>query len=112
MNQKVEIPFEMKHMLLLSQIINSDNTRFEILILGENMKPDIRNEKANSVIHLLLYIQREGQYVFENLIESFAFESNEMAYNFLTELPNMSALDLLLKLNGPVDIDMEIQPIQ
>ncbi|WP_262173229.1 hypothetical protein [Saccharococcus sp. Marseille-Q5394] len=104
MKSTVNIPKELLDgMTLLSEVINPEFDNFAIVILGGNM--DAANYRAGfSVIRLYLFIREGDEYHYEKELEAFAFESLETAYGFLLALPNMSALDLLLRMHGPAGL--------
>ena len=106
------VPEEKKHLILLTQIINKEQDHFAIVILGDNMKPQVYNCREHCVLHIDLYMRTGLSYSFEKTLESFAFASPEEAYTFLLDFREMSALDLLLKMHGPVDLLIDNQQLQ
>lgn len=85
--------------ILLSEIINRDYDKIALVLLGENMDlAKYRNEL--STIRLYLFMKKGGEYVYEKELEAFSFDGLAPAFDFLKKLPNMSALDYILRVNA------------
>ncbi|WP_342538296.1 hypothetical protein MKY15_19515 [Sporosarcina sp. FSL K6-1540] len=100
-DNEIVIPEELKaNMIILSTVMSPTKEDIGILIMGENMEPK-QYTNGLSVIRLYLLNQRNFKYYIEMELEAFAFNDLESAYEFLTNLPNMSALELILMMNNP-----------
>lgn len=99
MNKDVEIviPDMLKHMEILTIAISPVMQDLGILIMGVNMKP-LKNELPTIRIYLL---QKDGRkFNVEKELEAFSFFDANSAMEFVMNLPEMSALELLLMMNG------------
>lgn len=109
MKNIVKVPEELLvGRILLSEIINRDYDKIALVLLGENMElAKYKNEL--STIRLYLFMKRGGEYVYEKELEAFSFDGLMPAFDFLKALPNMSALDYILRINAPQEILNELR---
>ena len=84
-----------EEMQFLSSVFSSIQKDSGILIMGENLE---LGEKV-PIIRLYLLKRFDLYWHVQDELEAFAFADSASAYNFLRDLPEMSALDLLIKLN-------------
>lgn len=84
-----------EEMEFLSSVFSSIQKDSGILIMGENLALG----KTVPVIRLYLLKRFDLYWYVQDELEAFAFADSVSAYNFLRDLPEMSALDLLIKMN-------------
>jgi len=102
----IVIPEELKvNMIILSTVVSPTKQGIGILIMGENMEPK-QHSSGLPVIRLYLLNKRNFKYHIEMELEAFAFHDLKSGYEFLDNLPNMSALELILMMNNP-DFDFD-----
>ena len=100
-DNEIVIPEELKvNMKILSTVLSPTKEEIGILIMGENMEPKQYTSRL-SVIRLYLLSKRNFKYYIEMELEAFAFHDLDSAYEFLNNLPNMSALELIIMMNSP-----------
>lgn len=89
--------------ILLSEIINREYDKIALVLLGENM--DLGSYRKDlSTSRLYLFMKEGGEYVYEKELEAFSFDGLAPAHEFLRALPNMSALDYVLRINASEDL--------
>lgn len=84
-----------EEMEFLSSVFSSIQKDSGILIMGENLALG----ETVPVIRLYLLKRFDLYWHVQDELEAFAFADSVSAYNFLRDLPEMSALDLLIKMN-------------
>ncbi|MDN4608046.1 hypothetical protein [Sporosarcina highlanderae] len=103
--KKIELPNDLfDGMMYLTQVISPARDHVAIVIMGENMDEDAYDPDEFSVIRLYLFIDDGRAFSPVQEIEAFSFKGLEDAYGFLKALPEMSAMDLMLRMNGLTDM--------
>lgn len=92
-------------MEFLSSVFSNVQKQSGILIMGENLD----GEEELPVIRLYLLKRCDLYWHVQDELQAFAFPDVLSAYQFLQELPQMSALDLLIKMNSP-QTESEVRP--
>lgn len=93
---KIELPEELEGMEILATLLSPDKPEIGVLVLGEDYQ-----EKSNQpVIRVYLINMYEEEWVIQDELQAFAFWSFESAKRFVDDLPSMSAIDLMLLMNG------------
>lgn len=91
-----ELPEEFEGMELLETLISPAKSDMGIMILGENYSEGAERP----TVRIYLISIEEDEWDFEGELQAFEFLNFESAKRFVEELPSMSAIDLLLLLNG------------
>lgn len=96
MEFKLEIPQGFEELELLGTLLSpvADNTG--VIIMGE----DYEDAAAEPTVWLYLIGLIEEKWHIQDELESFTFSNYESAKRFVDDLPSMSAIDLLLLMNG------------
>lgn len=104
MDKRIEIvlPEELKEFVFINTISTPGLNDFEILIMGQDLEP-LGGQLPT--IRLYLIKKHDSEYHFEDEIEAFSFLDTATAMNFAINLPQMTALELLLMMNGQVRAD-------
>lgn len=84
-----------EEMEYLTAVFSDTYKSLGILIMGQNMSMD--NE--STIIRLYLLKRSDLHWHVQEEMKSFVFSNSTSAYNFLNELPHMSALDFLVILH-------------
>jgi len=96
------IPDELQEdMQVLTTIISATMDNIGILIMGENIEPHLEGQL--SVIRIYLLGRDDSEFLVEKELEAFAFHDLDSAHSFLENLPNMTALELLIMMNRTDD---------
>ena len=96
MDYDLELPKEFEGMELLDTLISPAKSDLGIMILGENYS----NGTECPTVRIYLINIEEDEWDFEGELQAFTFPNFVSAKRFVEELPSMSAIDLLLLLNG------------
>ena len=96
MDYDFELPEEFEGMKLLQTLISPAKSDMGIMILGENYS----DGAERPTVRIYLISIKEDEWDFEGELQAFTFLNFESAKRFVEELPSMSAIDLLLLLNG------------
>ena len=96
MDYELELPEEFEGMELLQTLISPANSDMGIMILGENYA-----EGAEwPTVRIYLISIGKDEWDLEGELQAFTFPSFGSAKRFVEDLPSMSAIDLLLLMNG------------
>lgn len=81
---------------LIDTLFSPSKTDIAILILGENYEED----SFGPIVRIYLMEQIKEEWCIQEELQAFQFHNYERAVNFVGDLPNLSALDLMLLMNG------------
>lgn len=96
-NNKPDIPKEIKeNMEVLQVIIYNENDKIGILVMAQ----DYFEGSPNPLLRIYMMHKVEDEYVIQTELEAFQFSDYELAKDFNDRLPNMTALEILLVMNG------------
>ncbi|WP_033543914.1 hypothetical protein [Planococcus sp. CAU13] len=96
MDYDLELPKEFEGMELLQTLISPVKPDMAIMVFGENYS----NRTEQPTVRIYLISIEEDKWDFEGELQAFVFLNFESAQRFVDDLPDMSAIDLLLLLNG------------
>ena len=91
-----ELPEEFEGMELLQTLISPAKSDVGIMVLGENYLAGT----ARPTVRIYLISIQEDEWDFERELQAITFPNFGSAKRFVEELPSMSAIDMLLLLNG------------
>lgn len=92
----IKLPKEAEDLDVLATLFSPAQKHIGILITGE----DYLKEAINPIIRVYLMGLELEEWYIQDELQAFAFYGFKSAKNFVDDLPNMSALDLLLLMNG------------
>lgn len=87
-----------KEMKVLSTIFSPVRDKEGILVAGEGMFP----ESKQPIVRLYLIKEMGSQWRLAEELQAFAFYNYHSAFTFKENLPKMSALDLIMRMNSSV----------
>ncbi|KQL33343.1 hypothetical protein [Psychrobacillus sp. FJAT-21963] len=93
----LRMPIDLEHMEVVNLIESPTVEGLAILFLGENLE-DNENNKPTIRVYLLKRIQ--GIFEIEKELYAFSFYNVNKALTFADNLPQMSALELLIDMNS------------
>lgn len=96
---EMDVPeiFELDGLEIISTIVSPNNEKTGILLVGENF--DLLRP-YNPLVRVYLLNLNEKRYEVKKELYSFSFETTEKASEFLSKLPNLTVIDLILMLNN------------
>lgn len=94
-----------KNIHLLATLLSPSQSSLGILIAGE----EYFQESIQPIIRIYLIEESELEWHIQKELETFVFSSYASAKKFVNDLPEMSALDLLLVMNGWQGSELFIQ---
>jgi len=89
--------FELDDLEVIHTLKYSKDENVGLLIAGEYAN---RINYTNPTIRLYLLNQIKGSFEVTKELDAFSFKTKKEALTFADELPHMSAIDLILKLNS------------
>jgi hypothetical protein len=96
-NMRIRVPEEfMEGLTVLATLSSQSQPTVGMLIVGE----DYEVNSLEITIRIYLVLLENTEWYIEDELQAFAFSNFESANTFVDDLPNMSALDLLLLMNG------------
>ncbi|CEG21503.1 hypothetical protein BN1080_00414 [Planococcus massiliensis] len=81
---------------IIDTLLSPSHPNFGILIAGE----DYFHSSKQPIIRVYLIYENNSEWHIQKELEAFSFSNYSMAKQFISDLPKMSALDLLLLMNG------------
>lgn len=96
MEFKLEIPQGFEELKLLGTLLSPTAADTGIIIMGE----DYEKDSTEPTIWLYLVRLVGEEWHIQDELEAFTFTNYESAERFVADLPGMSAIDLLLLMNG------------
>lgn len=96
MEFKLEIPKGFEELELLGTLLSPVAGNTGVIIMGE----DYEETAAGPTVWLYLIGLIEEKWHIQDELEAFTFSNYESAKRFVDDLPGMSAIDLLLLMNG------------
>ena len=96
MDYDLELPEEFEGMELLQTLISPVKSDMGIMVLGENYS----DGAERPTVRIYLISIEEDEWDLEGELQAFTFPNFGSAKRFVEDLPSMSAIDLLLLLNG------------
>lgn len=96
MDYELELPDEFEGMELLQTLISPAKSDIGIIILGENYSDGVERP----TVRIYLISIEENEWDLEGELQAFTFLNFGSAKRFVEDLPIMSAIDLLLLMNG------------
>ncbi|WP_298830116.1 hypothetical protein [uncultured Planococcus sp.] len=96
MDYDLELPEEFEGMELLQTLLSPAKSDRGIMILGKNYSDGVERP----TVRIYLISIEENEWDLEEELQAFTFLNFGSAKRFVEGLPSMSAIDLLLLLNG------------
>lgn len=95
MKNPLDLPEELEGMVLLETLISPMLPNTGVIIVGENYE-----ETSVQPIVRVYLITMEEDWVIEAELQAFAFRDIASANKFVADLPHLSAIDILIQMNG------------
>lgn len=92
----IKLPKELEDLEVLATLYSPEKPNIGVLVTGE----DYYEKSTQPVIRVYLIGVNEEQWFIQEELEAFSFWSFKSAKKFVDDLPSMSAIDLLLLMNG------------
>lgn len=92
----MNLPKELDGMVLLETLISPMQPNTGVIIAGENYG----ETSALPIVRIYLITMEEEEWVIEAELQAFAFSDIDSANKFVSDLSNLSAIDILIRLNG------------
>lgn len=92
----IELPEKLNGMEVLATLFSPAEPNIGILVTGENYE----EKTTQPLVCVYLIAFNEGKWFIQEELQAFSFWSFKSAKRFVDDLPNMSAIDLMLLMNG------------
>lgn len=96
MKNQMDLPKELDGMVLLETLISPMQPNTGVIIAGENYE----ETSTWPIVRIYLITMEEEDWVMEAELQAFAFSDINSANKFVSDLPNLSAIDILIRMNG------------
>ncbi|WKA57143.1 hypothetical protein QWY16_11590 [Planococcus shenhongbingii] len=108
MKAKWDLPEELKGMEILETLISPVNMDMGVMIVGE----DYFEGAKQSIVRFYLITIKEDECYIDDELQAFAFPNFNSAKKFAEDAPTMSAIDLMLLMNGSLTNDINSNFVQ
>lgn len=92
----MELPKELDGMVLIETLISPMQPHTGVIIVGENYE----ETAIQPLVRIYLITMEDEDWVIETELQAFAFNDLNSANKFVSDLPNLSAIDILIRMNG------------
>lgn len=96
MKNLMELPEEMDGMVLIDVLISPMQPNTGVIIVGENYE----ETSSQPIVRIYLVTMEDEDWVIEVELQAFAFSDIDSANKFVSDLPSLSAIDILIRMNG------------
>lgn len=96
MKNQMNLPEELDGMVLIETLISLMQPNTGVIIVGENYV----ETSIQPIVRLYLITWEDDDWVIETEMQAFAFNDLGSARRFVSDLPNLSAIDILIQMNG------------
>ena len=96
MKKQMNLPEELDGMVLIETLISPMQPNTGVIIAGENYE----ETSIQPIVRIYLITMEEEEWVIETELQAFAFSNIASANKFVSDLPNLSAIDILIRMNG------------
>lgn len=92
----MDLPKELDGMVLIETLISPMQPNTGVIIVGENYE----ETSIQPIVRIYLIVWEDDDWVIEKELQAFAFSDIGSAHRFVSDLPNLSAIDILILMNG------------
>lgn len=96
MKNQMDLPEELDGMVLIETLISPMQPNTGVIIAGENYE----EASIQPIVRIYLIAMEEENWLIEAELQAFAFSNIDNANKFVSDLPNLSAIDILIRMNG------------
>lgn len=96
MKNQMSLPKELDRMVLIETLISAMQPNTGVIIAGENYE----ETAIQPIVRVYLMTMEDEGWVIETELQAFAFNDIESANKFVSDLPNLSAIDILIRMSG------------
>ncbi|MGK7377609.1 hypothetical protein ACSFXN_07180 [Planococcus sp. 1R117A] len=96
MKKQMNLLEELDGLVLLETLISPMQPNTGVIIAGENYE----ETSIQPIVRIYLITMEEEEWVIEAELQAFAFSDIDSADKFVSDLPNLSAIDILIRMNG------------
>lgn len=96
MKNQMDLPEELDGMVLLETLISPMQPNTGVIIAGEHYE----ETSIQPIVRIYLITLAEEDWLIETELQAFAFSDMDSANKFVSDLPNLSAIDILIRMNG------------
>lgn len=96
MENKMKLPKELDGMVLIETLISPMQPNTGVIIAGENYK----ETSSQPIVRVYLITWEDEGWVIETELQAFTFSDLESAKKFVSDLPDLSAIDILIRMSG------------
>lgn len=95
MKNQTNLPEDLDGMVLIETLISPMQPNTGIIIVGENYE----ETSIQPIVRIYLITWQDDDWVIETELQAFAFRDINSANRFVSDLPNLSAIDVLILMN-------------
>lgn len=96
MKNQMSLPKELDGMVLIETLISAMQPSTGVIIVGENYE----ETASQPIVRVYLITMEDEGWVIETELQAFAFSDLESAKKFVSDLPDLSAIDILIRMSG------------
>lgn len=96
MKNQMELPEELDGMVLIETLISPMQPNTGVIIVGDNYG----ETSIQPIVRIYLITWEDDDWVIEKELQAFAFSDMDSAKRFVSDLPHLSAIDILILMNG------------
>lgn len=96
MKNQMELPKELDGMVLIETLISPMQPNTGVIIVGDNYG----ETSIQPIVRIYLITWEDDDWVIEKELQAFAFSDMDSAKRFVSDLPNLSAIDILILMQG------------
>lgn len=96
MKNQMNLPEELDGMVLIETLISPMQPNTGIIIVGENYE----ETSSQPIVRIYLITWEDDDWVIETELQAFAFSDIDSANRFVSDLPHLSAIDILILMHG------------
>ncbi|MDJ0332645.1 hypothetical protein [Planococcus sp. S3-L1] len=96
MKNKMRLPKELDGLVLIETLISPMQPNTGVVIAGGNYK----KTATQPIVRVYLITWEDEGWVIETELQAFAFSDFESAKKFVSDLPDLSAIDILIRMSG------------
>lgn len=96
MKNKMDLPKELDGMVIIETLISPMQPNTGLIIAGENYE----ETSTWPIVRIYLITIEDEGWVIEDELQAFAFSNLDSANKFVSDLPNLSAIDILIRMKG------------
>lgn len=96
MKNQMSLPKELDGMVLIETLISAIQPSTGVIIVGENYE----ETASQPIVRVYLITMEDEGWVIETELQAFTLSDIESSTKFVSDLPNLSAIDILIRMSG------------